>query len=160
MPAAASEDLRQRVVKTYLRGGLTYEEVAERFAVGQASVSRWLRLHREKGNVQPRGHGGGRDRRIGPAQERWVKKLVLAHPDWTEREYAKALREEHGIVASAVTVGRAIRRLGYSVKKRPYSPPNAIEPTSGEGAQNTPSGSEASPLRVWFLWTKRAPMSR
>jgi transposase len=160
MPAPASEDLRQRVVRAYLKGGLTYQQVAERFSVGEASVSRWLRLHRERGDVRPRGHRGGRKRRLGGEREALVKKLVLEHPDWTELEYARALREQYGIDVSPVTVGRAIRLLGYSVKKRPYSPPSAIGPTCSEGASSTTSTSEASPLRVWFLWTKRAPTSR
>lgn len=160
MPAPASEDLRQRVVRAYLQGGLTYRQVAERFSVGEASVSRWLRRKRESGSVSPRGHGGGRERKLGGEREPLVKRLVLEHPDWTEREYARALLQQYGIEVSTVTVGRAIRRLGYSVKKRPYSPRSAIVPTCSEGASSTASECETSPLRIWFLWTKRARTSR
>ena len=153
-------DLRRRVVEAYLRGGVTYAEVAERFSVGEASVSRWLHLHRERGDVTPRRHRGGKPRRIRPEQEPLVHQLVLAHPDWTEAEYARALGEQHGIRASTVTVGRVIRRLGYSLKKRPAWRPSETGSTSSKGESSTPSACETSPLRVWYLWTKQAQTSR
>ena len=85
--------------------------------------------------------------------------LVKRHPDWTERRYAVALSSQHGIEASSVTVGRVIRRLGYSVKKRPCSQRSEIGQTSVGDDASISGESPTSPLRVWFLWTKRAPMS-
>lgn len=160
MAPPISRDLRERVVETYLQGEETYAEVAERFGVGEASVSRWLRLHRETGAVEPLGHRGGAPRRIRAEQEPLVEQLVLAHPDWTEAELSAALRAEHGIEASAVTVGRVVRRLGYGVKKRRSSPPSEIGPTSPSDESSTSTPSKPSPLRVWFLWTKPARTSR
>ena len=160
MPAPSSRDLRKRVVETYRRGGISYRELARRFAVAEASVSRWLRRFRESGDVQPRAHRGGRKRLIGAKQEKQLEKLVLAHPDWTEDHYRDTLKKRYGIVASSVTVGRAIRRLGYSVKKRPSSLPSATDPMLSEGESSTSVGSDRSPLRVWFLWTKPARTSR
>lgn len=83
MGAPASLDLRARVVATYRDGGGTYAEIAERFAVGQASVSRWLRRFRESGGVEPRPHGGGQPRKIEAEHEKALQKLVEQHPDWT-----------------------------------------------------------------------------
>jgi transposase len=155
MAAPASLDLRRRVVEAYLRGGCTYAEVAARFTVGEATVSRWLRRYRESGDVNPRPHGGGQPRLITGQQERLVERLVREHPDWTEAEFAEELSRRHGIEASAVTVGRVVRRLGYSVKKKHSSPGNRIAPTSFAGEQSGPGESEESALRVWFFWTKR-----
>lgn len=160
MVASISRDLRQRVVDTYKRGGLTYKEVGERFSVGAASVSRWLRLDRETGGIEPRPHGGGRQRLIGPNEDKVLERLVVGHPDWTEDEYAKALNEKLGRSFHASTVGRAIRRLGYGVKKRPSSPPNKAGQTLPENESNTQTASPTSPLRVWFLWTKRVSTRR
>src|SRR6185436_6851937 len=47
MAAPASLDLRRRVVEAYERGGVTYAQGGERFAVGRATVNRWLRRFRE-----------------------------------------------------------------------------------------------------------------
>jgi transposase len=149
-------DLRRRVIAAYGQEHMTYAEVAKQFCVGQASVSRWLRLVREHGDVVPRPHGGGRKRLIGAEDEKRVEKMVLAHPDWSENEYAAELQKQFGLSFKPSTVGRAIRRLGYGVKKRPLSQASAIEPMSNNDDISTQSAQPASPLRVWFLWTKRA----
>jgi transposase len=160
MVAAISQDLRRRVVDAYRRGGVSYAEVAEQFAVGKASVSRWLRMERERGTVEPLPHGGGRRRLIGRGEAEVLDRLVVEHPDWTEDEYAKALNAQLGTDFHAGTVGRAVRRLGYGVKKRPLSLPNATDPTSVDDARSTPNTPPPSPLRVWFLWTKRVSTPR
>jgi transposase len=117
MVASISLDLRRRVVEAYKRGGMTYAEVAEQFSIGHASVSRWLRLDRETGSVLARAHGGGRAFLVNDKNLKQLEKLVLAHPDWTEDEYTKTFNSETGLNLSDSTVGRAIRRLGYGVKK-------------------------------------------
>ena len=158
-PSGLSIDLRERIIAAVERDNLTYKAAAARFSVGVATISRLKRLKRETGSVAPRPHGGGRRRVISPEQEPIVKKLVLAHPDWTEVEYQEALRSE-GIEASRATVGRVIRSLGFTVKKRPSSPPSATRSTSKNDESNICPPSEDSPLHVWFSWTKRAPTSR
>jgi transposase len=160
MAASTSVDLRRRVVDAYRRGGCSYREIAERFAVGKASVSRWLRRFRETGQVAPLPHGGGMPRLIAAKNEKVLNQLVLAHPDWTEAELGEAFRKRTRLSVSDVTVGRAVRRLGYSVKKKRSSRPNEIVPMSSvvDKAGGTKSGTP--PLRVWFLWTKRARTSR
>ncbi len=155
-----SLDLRRRVLESWEKDkSQTYKELAQRFGIGEATVSRWKRLYRETGSVEPREHGGGRRRIIKPEQEAMVEKLVLAHPDWTEVEYQAALREQ-GIEASRATVGRLIRSLGYTVKKRPSLPPSETKSTLKEGESSTSKPSETSPFRVWFSWTKPAQTSR
>ena len=160
MAPRISSDLRRRAVDTYKRGGLTYEQVAERFSVGRASLSRWLRLDRNTGDVRGKPHGGGQRRRIGAGDEKVLDRLVIKHPDWTEEEYAKALSDKLGRHLRPSTVGRAIRRLGYGVKKRPSLPPNEIAQMFEDDENNTQQTSPKSPLRVWFLWTKRASRHR
>jgi transposase len=160
MAGPISEDLRHRIVATWRKGQLTTEQLAERFSVGTATVKRLTRLYRETKSVAPRPHGGGQPRKIKPEQEALVEALVQAHPDWSEDQYAKHLTEAEGIRASAVTVGRVIRRLGYSVKKRPSLPKSATGRTSSSDGAATSNESKASPFRVWFLWTRPAPTSR
>jgi transposase len=156
-----SDDLRQRIIDTWRKHkSLSNEELAERFAVGPATVGRLKRRFRESGSVAPKPHGGGQPRKISPEKERIVEALLQAHPDWSEDRYAEVLEREHGLKVSPATVGRTVRRLGYSVKKSPSSPPKRTSPTLSGSGSNTKSESETSPLRVWFLWTKRARTSR
>jgi len=158
--APLSEDLRQRIIAVWKRKRLTNAEIAERFGVGTATVTRLIRRYRDTKSVAPKPHGGGQPRRIPEEKEHLLVDLLRRHPDWTEGQYSRHLQSEHGIVASAATIGRAIRRLGYSVKKSPLSPRSETSRTSSSADASSSSTSEASPLRVWFLWTKPARTSR
>lgn len=155
-----SEDLRLRIIRAWQKKKLTTRELAELFDVGEATVTRLKKTYRETNAVAAKPHGGGNPARIPVEKEPLVEAMVQRHPDWSEARYAKELKEKHGISASSVTVGRVIRKLGYSVKKRPLSRRSEIgRPSSNEGG-STSNESETSPLRVWFLWTKPAPTSR
>jgi transposase len=160
MAAALSEDLRWRIIKVWKKKKLSAVELAEQFGVGEATVKRLKRTFRETSSVVPKPHGGGMPRRIAKEQEPVVEALVQQHPDWSEDMYAEHLAEHHDIRASAVTVGRVIRRLGYSVKKSPSSRRSAIDPTSSKSGSDTWRESKTSPFRVWFLWTKPARTRR
>lgn len=150
MAGGLSLDLRRRVIRAWLDEELTREELAERFGIGVATVGRWIPRYRETGDVRPMAHGGGQPRRIRPEQEPLVEALVRAHPDWTEAEYAEALLQRQGIQASASTVGRVIRSLGYTVKKRPSLPPNETKSMCEQDESNTSPPSDSAPFRVWF----------
>lgn len=155
-----SEDLRNAIIRAWKLKGLSTEKLADLFGVGTATITRLKRTYRETGEVKAKPHGGGAPRKITPEQEPIVEALVQRHPDWSEDALARALADEHGIAASPATVGRVIRRLGYSVKKSRLSRRSGTDPTSSNSASSTMSESETSPLRVWFLWTKPARTSR
>ena len=53
MSMALSLDLRRRVLAAVREEGLSHRQAAERFRVSAASVSRWRRLVREKGDPRP-----------------------------------------------------------------------------------------------------------
>jgi transposase len=160
MSAGLSEDLRWRIIHAWRKRKLTTSELAAQFEIGEATVKRLKKRYLTTKSVTRRPHGGGSPRKITPEQEPTVEALVQAHPDWREDQYADHLAEKHGIRASAVTVGRVIRRLGYSVKKRRSSRKSAIAPTSSLVDGSTSKTSETSPFRVWFLWTRPAPTAR
>ena len=81
-----SMDLRIRVVDAYKNGENTYEEVADDHGVGRASVSRWLRLDREKGSPEHRWLGHGRPRKIDTKGEEILRSLLAANADLTVDE--------------------------------------------------------------------------
>lgn len=69
-------ELRKRIVEAYDSGlSGTYEETAELFGVGRATVSRLLRRHRETGDVQPLPIGGNYPRQIDLG---WLEAHVVA----------------------------------------------------------------------------------
>jgi len=72
MAWAYSVDLRERVVRAFDVGGKTDHEVAELFGIGEATVHRWKRQHRETGRLEPLPHRSGNPPRI--TLEQWVNR--------------------------------------------------------------------------------------
>jgi putative transposase len=155
-----SEDLRWRVIRAWQKKKSSTKELAAQFGIGEATVKRWRKRFLATKSIKPLPRGGGMPRKIKPEQEPIVAALVQAHPDWSEDKYAEQLAAEHGVEASAACVGRVIRRLGYSVKKRRSSPKSVTVRTLLPDGTSTSKKSETLPFRVWFLWTKPARTSR
>ena len=81
MSAPLSIDLRIRILEARAKEGLTYDQLADRFAVGRATVHRLLRLARETGSVEPAPHGRRSPRRVTEAMEASLGELVRERPD-------------------------------------------------------------------------------
>lgn len=118
MPAPLDVDLRIRAVQAYLGGDGTIDEVALRFCVGTASLKRWVRLYRTKSDVEPKPAQGGRPFRIGPAEVVVLRDLVAEQPDVFCWELAERLAERTGVSVDEDTIGRALRRLDITRKKK------------------------------------------
>lgn len=131
------EKLRQAIVRAFHEEGLKYEQIARLLGIGEATVSRVLRLHRETGGVTPRPRGGGNFSPIRGKVAEELKRLVAKTPDATVVELMEALTARTGVTTSRASMLRALHRLGFSHKKSPSSPPSAIRrKTSGVGASS------------------------
>lgn len=86
MSAPLSNDLRMRIVRAHLAGEGTYLELAARFGVGAATISRILARHRRTGDVEPEPHVGGNPARISNDELSALHALVEANPDVTQQE--------------------------------------------------------------------------
>ena len=111
-------DLRERVIAAYAEGDATYEAVAERFRVGRATVSRWLRLHRETGDIAPKPHRSGNRPKVDDKGRALLAVLVASKPDATLAELASAYREQTGVKLALCMVYRSLAQLGITRKKR------------------------------------------
>ena len=120
MPAPLSFDLRERIIKAVQSGGFTWQEVADRFEVGRASVNRLMRQLRQTGEIRPKPATGGRDSKIDDAGLLVLREILEAKADMTLPELAVELGERTGVWVSEATLGRAVRdRLQFTRKKRP-----------------------------------------
>ena len=108
---AYSTDLRTRVLDALDAADGT-AAVAERFAVSPAWVRRLAQRRRETGEVEPR------TRTPNPTKLRdhhdRIRELLGAAADRTLAE----LRAELGVAVALSTLWVAVRRLGYTLKKR------------------------------------------
>jgi transposase len=158
--SALSLDLRRRIIQVWQAEKPRVEDLAARFSVGTATVKRLTRRFRETGSVEPQPHGGGQRPKIPTEKLLRVQRLLEANPDWSVEELAAAYNRQEGTTVSRSTMARTIARLGFTRKKSPSLPrnatPNALRPGATASSRRLP----ASPLRVWFLWTKPARTRR
>ena len=135
-----SRDLRTRIVAHYKgKTKSTYRLTAERFAVGEATVSRVLRVHRETGDVMPAAK---------PAKPRykmdlvWLRAHAEAQPDARLKDRAADFKAERGISVSVSAVHYAMRAIGFTHKKRLSTPRNETRSASATSGR---SSSRSSP---------------
>ena len=122
MGAPVPERTREAIVRAIHDRNLTYKETADLLGVGEATVSRVLRLHRETGAVEPRPRGGGAFSPITSKFTELLHAIVTSMPDATVEELTAAFTRDSGQRTSRSAMQRALDRLGYSRKKRLSSP--------------------------------------
>ena len=110
-----SEDLRRRVVGA-IEGGATIPEAAEQCSVSISSVVRFLKLHRETGNVGSAKFGGYKDFALA-AHEDLVRQLVAEQPDITLAELEERLAKKK-ITVGKSSISRFLHHLKLPFKKK------------------------------------------
>ena len=158
--SALSLDLRRRIIQVWQAERPRVADLAARFSVGTATVKRLTRRFRETGSIEPRPHGGGQRPKIPAEKLPRVRRLLEANPDWSVDELAAAYNRQEGTSVSRSTMVRTIARLGFTRKKSPSLPRNATPNALRPGAMASSRRLPASPLRIWFLWTKPARTRR
>jgi transposase len=112
-----SDDLRRKLVESWLTGEHTQIELAELFHVSLGWVEKVLRRWRESGDTAAAPFHHGRYPLVSPER---VRRLVARHDDATLAELGRRLR------VSAPTLCRYLQRLGLPRKKRCCMPASAI----------------------------------
>jgi transposase len=128
---ALSPDLRVRIVAA-VDAGTPKAEVARRFAVSLSSVKRLVVLRRERGSLAPLPRPG-RTPTIRPAHEEALWAQLAAHPTAILDEHCRLWEQSHGVRPGLSTMGRAIRKVGWTRKKDRWVPPNGTRSSAGSG---------------------------
>ena len=154
------QELRDRVVGAWKQGKGSVRELAKLFGLGEATVNRWVARYNMTGSTAPLPHAGGQTHRI-PAQILPVlEALVKENSDLTREEYGELLFRETGAKAAICTVGRALKRLGYTPKESLWLPPsNSRSGRSGSGRSSS-TKSRSGPTADSSSSTRRAAPSR
>ena len=122
---AYSQDLREHVLHAVDQGASGHE-IVRLFGISLATIKRYLKQRRETGSVQPKGHPGRPPKKFAPLQSSLVAQLE-AHTDATLQTHCQLWEEQQGMAVSTSTMSRAIRRVGWTQKKRHWVPLNAIK---------------------------------
>ena len=96
-----SLDLRERVV-TAMAAGMSGQQAAQHFSIGESSALRWARRARETGSPKAKPMGGTRPFAL-EAYRRWITVRLAEKPDLTLRALAAELRAR-GAKGSAFAV--------------------------------------------------------
>ena len=128
---AYSSDLRERIVRA-VDQGRSQREAARLFSVGVSSVKRYLQQQAQTGSLARRPIPGG-VRRIGLEQEAALDAQVAAALEATVAEHCTRWEAEQGQQVSRSTMGRAIRRLGWTRKKGRWVRANATRSPAPAG---------------------------
>jgi len=111
-----SLDLRQRVLAAVARG-MPRQEIVVTFALSIGTLKRWLAKERTGSDLRPKSPPG-RLPIITPDQHATLEAQLHAHTDVTLAEHAALWNAAHATTLSQWTLGRAIRRLGWTRKKK------------------------------------------
>ena len=109
-------DFRDRLLRA-LDAGLARAEAARAFGVSERSIQRWQRRRRETGGAAPAPRPG-RPPRIDPAGSLRLAAQLEGAPDATLAEHCDRWAAATGVRVSPATMSRAVRRLGWTRKKR------------------------------------------
>ena len=127
LPATAQEDLRRRTVKA-VRDGMTQTEAAQVFGVARPTVTKWVAQYEAGGTRALKAKRRGRPpgTQLASHQAALTVRLVTDRcPDqlrlpfalWTREAVQQLLVERFGLQVSVWTVGRYLKRWGFTPQK-------------------------------------------
>jgi transposase len=129
LPQDAQEVLRVRGVKM-MQDGMTQVEVAKHLGVSERAVSAWARRFRRGGwealEKRPRGRGSQEQMTLSGAQQQTLVESIRSRcPDqlripgllWTRSAVCELIERECGVRLDLSTVGRYLRRWGFTLKR-------------------------------------------
>lgn len=120
-------EFRTRLVRAVEKGE-SCRAVAARFEVAESTVIKLMQRFRATGSVAPKKIGGYRKPAL-LGQEDRVAALLRTRPDMTYRELAQALSGP-GTRVTLTMAWRFVRALGWTRKKRRFTPPSKSGRTS------------------------------
>jgi transposase len=139
---AYSTDLRERIVRVVAEGR-PMREAARRFGVSVSAVKRYVVRQEETGTLERSPIPGG-PRKIGREQDAILLARLEAEPDATVLEHCAWWAEHQGQQLSEATMWRAMRRVGWTHKKRHWQPVSATRRPGRRGASRSPRSTPSS----------------
>jgi transposase len=116
--------LRERAVAAYHAGEGGYHQLATLFRIGWRTLQRWVARERATGSVAPEPKRGGW---LSPIDREILKRVVAEAPDSTLAELCWEYNRRVARVqrSTAGTIGRALHREGFVLKKNGRARANA-----------------------------------
>jgi transposase len=126
---AYSQDLREKVLRA-VDQGFPRGEIVKLLGVSRATIKRYLKQRRETGGMAPKAIPGRPPKKLGALSADLATQLQ-AHDDVSLAEHCRLWEHSHGVKVSRSTMNEAIKRLGWTRKKRRWVPLNAGKKNAG-----------------------------
>jgi transposase len=110
-----SEDLRVRIVRAVQEEGISKSAAARLFGVSLSSVKRYARMADRGTSLAPR-KGGGRPPKADETTRKLLEEDVKERPAATVKQRRSFLEHATAKALSDSTVGRLLKRMGFSQK--------------------------------------------
>jgi transposase len=135
MPKPYSQDLRDRVIDAVRKGAMSRRAAARRYEISESVAIKWLERVERDGSRAPVGHGGHRASKLMPHRE-FLEAARSEKSDITLQALCDRLWSERDVKADTSMMSRFFRRIGVTLKKRPWSRASRIAPTSAATADD------------------------
>jgi transposase len=129
---AYSIDLREKVLRA-VDQGYPRAEIIKLLGVSRATIKRYLKQRREMGSVAPKAIPGRTPKKLGLLQTDLAAQLQ-AHDDLRLEDQCRLWEQTHGMHVGTTTMSEAIKRIGWTRKKRRWVPLNAVKQSEPTGA--------------------------
>lgn len=139
---AYSTDLRERIVRVVAEGR-PMREAARRFGVSVSAVKRYVVRQEETGTLARSPVPGG-PRKIRREQDAILLARLEAEPDATVLEHCAWWAEHQDQEVSEATMWRAMRRVGWTHKKRHWRPVSAMRRRGRPGGSRLPNSTPSN----------------
>ena len=115
---AYSIDFRQKILDTYHAEPISQKAIAKRFSVALSFVQKLLKQYRETKNITPRTDRCGVKCKLNAEQLLILAELIEKNNDATLEELRYLLYGKIGFSVSRATIGRMIKFLNITLKKK------------------------------------------
>lgn len=125
MPYSHPLALRERVL-AHVENGHTHRATAGHFQVSIKFVNDMVKLKRETGSLAGKGYPGNKGRGKLEPHKAWLRVRIAEKNDITLDQLVRELKDQFDLDVHRWSVGRVLRQLGLSHKKRPSTPKNNL----------------------------------
>jgi transposase len=151
---AYAKDMREHVLRA-VDQGYPRAEIVRMFGVSLASIKRYLKLRKETGDLSPKAIPGRPSKKYAALEAGLVAQLQ-AYPDIALEGHCQLWENTPSMWVDHPTRSRAMRRVGWTRKKKRWVPMSATrrsEPPGEEQSVHCQHSSES-------VWMSVAPLSR
>lgn len=116
-----SYDLRAKVIAAIEMDGLKKSEASELFNISRSNIYLWLQRKAQTGDFKPKPNKPlGHSHKITDWEK--FREFATTHGDKTQEEMAQLWEGD----ISSRTISRALKKIGFTRKKRPMGTKNAM----------------------------------